>query len=76
MFRASQIISNNAKTKELEDRKKFGGKMGFYGDEARKVVAWKKVIGTYRNYDLRVLLKSYQVKITGTNKPELRDIWK
>ena len=36
----------------------------------------QKVIGTYINYKLWVLLKAYQVKTSGMNKPELRDSWK
>ena len=35
----------------------------------------QKLIGTYRNDKLRVIIKSYQVNTTGTNKPEFRDIW-
>ena len=36
----------------------------------------QKIIGTYRNDNIKVLLKSYQIETTGTNKPELRDGWK
>ena len=53
----------------MEDKKKLSGKMEFYKEEARKVFAKKKIIGTYRNYEFRVLLNSYQVKKTGLNKP-------
>ena len=53
----------------MEDKKKLSGKMEFYKEEARKVFSKQKVIGTYRNYEFRVLLNSYQVKKTGLNKP-------
>ena len=38
-------------------------------------MAKKKVIGTYRNKNIRLLLKLYQVKKTGMNRPKLRDSW-
>ena len=69
MFQAVQIISNNSNTKELEYEKKFSGKIEFYEEEEKKVLAKKKWIGTYRNGDLGVLLKVYQFKTAGTNKP-------
>ena len=69
MFQAVQITLNNSYTKELEDKKKFSGKIQHYEEEERKLLAKKKVIGTYRNGNIRVLLKSYQVKTAGTNKP-------
>ena len=36
----------------------------------------QKIIGTYRNDELGLFIKSYQVKTTRMNKPELRDVWK
>ena len=69
MFQAVQIISNNSNTKELEYKKKFIGKMGFYSEEAKKVLANQKLIGSYRNDKIGLLLKRYQVKTNGMNKP-------
>ena len=54
-------------------KKKFSGEIEFYEEEARKVLAKNKLIITHRNDKLGILLKSYQVKTTGMNKPELRD---
>ena len=76
MFLVAQITSNNANIRELEDNKKFSREMEFYEKEARKVLVKQRLISTYRNDDLRVLLKSYQVKTAGTNKTELKDSWK
>ena len=39
MFQVAQKTVNDAKIKELEDKMKFRGKMEFYEDEARKVLA-------------------------------------
>ena len=72
MFQATKITSNNAEIKELEYKNKLSGKMEFYEEEARKMLEKKNVIGTNRNDNIRVLLKSYQVKTPGMNKPELR----
>ena len=36
----------------------------------------QRIIDTYRNDKLGVLLKYYQVKTTDMNKPVLKDIWK
>ena len=55
-------------------RRNLVGKVEFYEEEARKVLSKQKLIGTYRNDELRVLIKSYRVKTTGTNKPEFRDV--
>ena len=40
------------------------------------MLATKKLVGTYRNYEIKVVLKLYQVKANGMNKPELRDSYK
>ena len=58
MFQEPQITLNNAKIKELEDNNKFSGKIEFKKRRKGKCCKSKKVIGIYRNGNLRVLLKS------------------